>query len=235
MAGKKESGKGKERSETGIPGFDKLCEGGFYANSINLVIGSAGSGKTTFGLQYLYHGATKAGENGLYISFEPETKELFVAGKKQGMDFEELDKKGSVKIVKLNNTSSIAAVEKQVKDLIKKYNAKRVCFDPLNVFALDLPAGKNPRKQIYDLTNALKSLGVTVVLVAEANEETVGVQNLPEEVVFAKFFADSVTEIYASGLGGAGDRSIRIAKMRMTNNVRGPQSMEITDKGIRIL
>ena len=65
---------GKEiRIVTGIPGFDKLCEGGLIDDSLNLVIGNAGAGKTTFLLQFLYNGATKFNERGIYVSFESES------------------------------------------------------------------------------------------------------------------------------------------------------------------
>ena len=241
MAAKKSSGgsksseKVKERHATGIPGFDRLCEGGFYKHSVNLVVGSPGAGKTTFLLQFLHYGATKDGENGLYVSFEPEIEDLYIAGEKQGMDFRALDKANKVKIIKMSTSGSALAMASKLKGLIHKYKAQRICLDPLNDFVLYLPKGKNARSQMYDMANSLKQLGVLVVLSGEANEETVGVQNLPEEITFAKFFADSVVELYASGLGGAGDRAIRISKMRMTKNVRGPQSMEITDKGLKVL
>ena len=37
----------KNRCPTGIPGFDVLCQGGFYKNSINAILGGPGAGKTT--------------------------------------------------------------------------------------------------------------------------------------------------------------------------------------------
>src|SRR3989338_6735129 len=46
----------QKRVPTGIPNFDTLIEGGFLKDSVNLVAGSAGSGKTIFALQFLVNG-----------------------------------------------------------------------------------------------------------------------------------------------------------------------------------
>src|SRR3989344_2847071 len=67
-----------ERIPSGIPGFDDLIEGGFKVGSINLLAGSAGSGKTIFSIQFLVEGI-KRGEAGVYITFEEKREKLFDA------------------------------------------------------------------------------------------------------------------------------------------------------------
>ena len=47
------------RINSGVPGFDSLIEGGFESESINLVVGGSGSGKTIFALQFLLEGVKK--------------------------------------------------------------------------------------------------------------------------------------------------------------------------------
>ena len=42
-----------EMVDSGIPGLDKIIEGGFVKNSVNLLAGTTGTGKTLFGCQYL--------------------------------------------------------------------------------------------------------------------------------------------------------------------------------------
>lgn len=46
-----------ERVSSGISGLDKLVEGGYPRNSVVLISGGPGTGKTTFALQYIYSGA----------------------------------------------------------------------------------------------------------------------------------------------------------------------------------
>lgn len=227
--------KKEERCATGIQGFDKLCEGGFIEDSLNLIVGNAGSGKTTFLLQFLYNGATKFNENGLYLSFEPEIKDLNRAGMKQGMNFQELDKQGKCKIIKANPNSTIKSLQEDIGKLVIKNDIKRICIDPVNVFSLSLPKELNMRKQLYDLLSWLKGLGVCVLVAGESDEDFGGKYDISDEIKFTKYSVDCVVELFSSGISGKGDRALRISKMRMTKHFRGPIGMEITDKGMKVL
>ena len=64
------------RLATGIPGFDELIEGRFPKGRTIILTGPAGSGKTTFGIQFLYIGITLFGENGLFITLEEEVSDI---------------------------------------------------------------------------------------------------------------------------------------------------------------
>ena len=49
-----------------------------------------------------------------------------------------------------------------------------------------------------------------------------------------EFIADSVITVHNSGIGGEGDRAIRVLKMRRTNHTKGPGPMSISKKGVNI-
>ena len=55
-----------ERVASGIPGLDKHMQGGFIKDSVNLISGATGTGKSIFGLQYIWHGLQKK-ENGVFM------------------------------------------------------------------------------------------------------------------------------------------------------------------------
>ena len=55
---------------TGINGFDEIAGGGLPAGRPTLVCGSAGCGKSLFGLEFLMRGAMQYGEPGVLMSFE---------------------------------------------------------------------------------------------------------------------------------------------------------------------
>ena len=63
------------RISTGIPGLDPLIEGGFLENSVNLVTGETGTGKTIFCAQFLWDGLQK-GDSGLYITLEERPEDI---------------------------------------------------------------------------------------------------------------------------------------------------------------
>jgi len=58
------------KAPTGIEGLDEITTGGLPAGRTTLVCGSAGSGKTVFGLEFLVHGALNFGEPGVFMAFE---------------------------------------------------------------------------------------------------------------------------------------------------------------------
>src|SRR5438445_10985628 len=65
-----------ERVHTGIPGLDHVLEGGFPKGARVLLAGGAGCGKTICCGQYLYKGATRNGEPGVYVSTEEPPTEF---------------------------------------------------------------------------------------------------------------------------------------------------------------
>ena len=64
------------KAPTGIEGLDEITAGGLPAGRTTLVCGSAGSGKTIFGLEFLVHGAIDFGEPGVFMAFEETPNEL---------------------------------------------------------------------------------------------------------------------------------------------------------------
>ena len=65
----------EKRIPTGIKNFDQLIEKGFEKNSINMLVGGAGSGKSIFATQFLIEGMKK-GEKCLYVTFEEKKREI---------------------------------------------------------------------------------------------------------------------------------------------------------------
>jgi circadian clock protein KaiC len=62
---------------TGIKGFDQITEGGLPKNRTTLISGSAGSGKTLWGIDFLINGAFHYNEPGIFMSFEETEDELY--------------------------------------------------------------------------------------------------------------------------------------------------------------
>lgn len=224
-----------ERCPTGIIAFDKICEGGFVRNSVNAILGGPGAGKTTFLLQFLWNGIKKYGENGLFVSFEPDIEELREDALMFGWDFEKEENKGTCKFIKLSTKSSVSDLKAELMKIVAKYDIRRICMDPASLLSSNID-GKETRMLIYDLVSLLKRLKVTVIL---ANETPEGDLEMPgkedERDYFVRFLSDSCTSFYSSGLGGVTDRALRVVKMRRTNHLRGPIPFQITDTGINVV
>jgi len=226
-----------ERCPSGVPGFDDLCQGGLVRNSVNVLIGGPGAGKTTFLMNFLWNGVNKFNENGLFVSFEPDVLELFKDASTYGWDFEKLDSRGTCKFMKVSPQTSMSELKKELTRVVTKYGIKRLCFDPVSMLGSMEGDESKARQEIYDLMALFKRLQVTVLFSDEApsQEEAAGVIMAGARSQFTRFLTDGVIDLYSSGLGGVSDRAVRIVKMRRTNHSRGPIPMHITNEGIVVL
>ena len=59
-----------EKTPTGINGLDDITDGGLPKGRPTLVCGSAGSGKTLMGMEFLVKGAKRYDEPGVFMAFE---------------------------------------------------------------------------------------------------------------------------------------------------------------------
>src|SRR6185369_5962602 len=78
------------KAPTGIDGLDQITSGGLPRGRPTLVCGSAGSGKTLFGVEFLVRGALEHGEPGVLVSFEETADELAANVASLGFDLGEL-------------------------------------------------------------------------------------------------------------------------------------------------
>ena len=76
--------------KTGIPGLDLIMSGGLKKDRSVIISGPPGSGKTTFGLQFLYSGAKDFDEPGVYITMSQNIDEIKNDCKSFGWDFDDL-------------------------------------------------------------------------------------------------------------------------------------------------
>src|SRR5260370_39252559 len=93
-----------ERVQTGVASLDKIIEGGLARGDTIIVAGQPGTGKTTLGLQFLYHGAVRCGENGVYASVIESGEKLKRNARRFGWDLDRLEKEGKLKLVSLQST-----------------------------------------------------------------------------------------------------------------------------------
>src|SRR5262249_47432756 len=64
------------KSPTCIRGLDAVTQGGLPQGRPTLLCGSAGCGKTLFGMTFLYNGAVEYNEPGVFLAFEEQPEDL---------------------------------------------------------------------------------------------------------------------------------------------------------------
>jgi len=211
------------RVSSGISGFDELCEGGFAANSTNLVIGESGTGKTTFMLQFLYAGAIVHSEGGIFISFGQNAEEISESADSFGWSLSKAY--SNLKVASINPQKSLRAIGEEIRGLISESGAKRVCIDCLELVIADKET--EMLEFVLELFKSIKKAGVCAIISYNAKENS---DNRELEVI--KSLADGIIQLLPSWSDEETDRALRIVKMRETAHSRGHNLFEITDKGM---
>src|SRR5690554_2684009 len=75
---------------TGIAGLDEITNGGLPAGRPTIITGTAGCGKTLFGIEFLVRGITEYGEPGVFMAFEETAEELTANVRSLGFDLDQL-------------------------------------------------------------------------------------------------------------------------------------------------
>ena len=85
--------------KTGIKGLDDVLFGGIPRGNITLVAGTAGTGKTTLGVEFVYRGARQFNEPGVIVLFEVAPDKLVRDAALFGWDLRELERDGRLKMI----------------------------------------------------------------------------------------------------------------------------------------
>lgn len=223
-----------ERVKSGIPGLDKLTEGGFVKGSVNLVAGTTGTGKTIFCCQYLLDGLRK-GENGVYLTLEQSKDEILRDVSVFGWDeeFREFINQNKLKM-EFTFPTSIKKLGEFVLDMIEKINAKRFVLDSLSVATMGWEVSSDIskiRREVFELMVALKKRGVTSLLITEVPETDVKALS---KFGFEEFVSDGIVKLYYIGIGGEDFMHLEIRKMRRTKHARGLYPMNFTKNGLTV-
>ena len=242
------------RTKTGIQGLDKALNGGFPVNNIVLISGGAGTGKSTFCLQYLVNGAALFGERGLYISTEQDKSELYKQAAGFGWKLEDFELKNLIKIVYFDITGAGMFPEK-LNAYIQDFKPKRLIIDSLTTLTDSLiVSGIGDDKQfsmvqiaetvnpiprteqivtkniLYRLFKEIKKFGLTTLLTTEMpeNQMTLSADGVSE------FIADGVLAMHYLGIGGSNSRTMQVRKMRYTKHEEGIMDYKIGVSGIEV-
>jgi len=223
-----------KRVPSGISGFDELIEGGFEKNSTILVAGSAGTGKTTFGLQFLYYGAVKYNEPGILISFEESKESYYRHNAEYGWNFEELEKKGLFRVLEYKPHQVGRLLEQgggPIKDAIQQMKAKRLVIDSITSYGLLFKDEYQQRESILRFFELIKKWDCTSIIISEMS---------PKEAETTKgsvgFLVDAVISLYYEKKEEKDVRvhSLEILKMRGTRHTNKVCALNFEKEGIKI-
>ncbi|MEY4744413.1 MAG: hypothetical protein RL272_358 [Candidatus Parcubacteria bacterium] len=228
-----------EKIRTGIAGFDDLAEGGLPKGRAVVVSGTAGSGKTVFGLEFLYRGATDFGEGGVFVTFEERRDDLVKDVEGFGWDLAELEKKGRLAFVDASGVAEhqvevgeydFGALIARIRYAVSKAGAKRVVIDSVAALFLRYKDQAIVRRELFKMIDILRRLGVTTLITAERVRD----EDASSRFGVEDFVADSVIFLYNSPVGRERERQIEIVKLRGAGYQTGKHPFLIGGGGLTV-
>ncbi|NJE05631.1 ATPase [Thermococcus sp. M36] len=233
-----------KRVSSGIPGFDDLIAGGFPVGTTILVTGPTGSGKTTFGVQFVYKGVEQYGEPGVIVTLEERAQDLRREMKAFGWDLEKYERERKLAIIDgVSAVVGLPSEEQYVLEgnlnaedflrylyrVVKAIDAKRVVIDSIPSIAFRLRKEDEIREVLLQLNTILLEMGVTSILTTEAPDpgrgkiSRYGIEEYIARGVILLDFVEKEVEL---------KRYLLIRKMRETRHSMKKYPFEITEEGV---
>ena len=222
-----------ERVKIGIAGLDDMLGGGLIPGSICAVIGTYGTGKTTYSLNFIWAGLVK-NENVIYISLEEGKERIQHYMKQKGWDIDRyLDKK--LHILKLDPTDFNLAnnkIKNELPLLIKELNATRVVIDPVSLFEDLFDTDAVRRQEMFRFVEGLRDQNCTVMMTTETNVEYPFssrhglIEYLSDTVIVLRYVRTSeLTDVHLA---------LEVVKMRMSAHSREIKPYEIMQDHVEV-
>ena len=222
------------RIDLGIDGLDRMIHGGVPERSLMVVFGGAGTGKTTFGLQFLDHGLEQ-GERAVFITLEESRERVINSATEKGYPYDEYVDEELLAVVDVDPiemANSLTSIRNELPTLIEEFGATRLVLDSVSLLEMMYEDRAVRRNEIYDFSRSLKAAGVTSLLTSEASDRNpyasrFGIVEYLTDAVFVLQYVrpDDFRETRLA---------IEIQKIRDANHSREKKPYEITNEGISV-
>jgi circadian clock protein KaiC len=221
----------RKRLPTGIDGLDEMSRGGLFDKSLTLVSGATGTGKSLLASQFVAGGAHR-GERAILFSFEESRDQLARNAQAWGLDFEQLERDGLLRVV--SRTPEAASLEDHLlimKRSIAEFRPDRIAVDSLT--ALERIATVQAfREYLLGLTFHIKSQAMLGLVTATSH----GLNgSLSSGTLHVSTVSDTVVLLQYVARGAEIRRAINLLKQRGSDHDKAIREFRIDDQGMHIL
>ena len=218
------------RVSSGVKTLDEMCGGGFFKDSIILATGATGTGKTLLVSKFLQNGCL-SGERAILFAYEESRAQLSRNAHSWGIDFEELEKKGLLKILCVYPESAVLEDHLQIiKSEIAEFKPSRIAIDSLSALARGV-SNNAFRQFVIGVTGFAKQEEITGFF-TNTNDQFMGAHSITESHIST--ITDTILLLQYVEIRGQMSRAINVFKMRGSWHDKGIREYTISDKGPEI-
>jgi circadian clock protein KaiC len=218
------------RITSGSEELDRMCGGGFFRDSIILVSGATGTGKTLMVTEFM-EGGVENGERCLIFAFEESREQLFRNATGWGVDYGRMEKEGKLKVVcRYPETTGLENHLIMMKEIIEEFKPNRVAVDSLSALER-VSTLKGFREFIIGLTSFIKQQEVgglftstTPTLLGGSSITEAHISTITDSIILLRY-----VEMY-----GEMRRGITVLKMRGSMHDKDIREFSIDNRGMHI-
>jgi len=218
------------RISSGNEELDRMCGGGFFRDSVILVSGATGTGKTLTVTQFL-RGGVEAGERCLLLAFEESREQLFRNARGWGFDFETMERDGMLRVV--CDYPEVSGLEDwliSIKRLVEEFKPNRVAVDSLSALERG-GTTKAFREFLIGLTSFIKHQEIAG-LFTSTTSTLMGGQSITEAHIST--LTDSIILLRYVETFGEMKRGITVLKMRGSMHDPDIREFSIDREGMHV-
>ncbi|HJQ12674.1 MAG TPA: circadian clock protein KaiC [Gemmatimonadaceae bacterium] len=218
------------RISSGNRDLDDMCGGGFFRDSVTLVSGATGTGKTLTVTQFLQGGAT-SGERCLLLAFEESRDQLIRNANGWGFDFEKMERDGMLRVVcDYPDLSGLEDWLITIQQIISDFKPQRVALDSLSALE-NVGTLKAFREFVIGLTSFLKHQEITGMFTATTGS-LMGGDSITESNIST--LTDSIVLLRYVEMFGEMKRGLTVLKMRGSAHDKAIREFTIGKGGMQM-
>jgi circadian clock protein KaiC len=215
------------RVSSGNPTLDQMCGGGFFKDSIILATGATGTGKTLL-VSIFLQDACKNGQRAMLFAYEESRAQLFRNASSWGIDFEEMERKGLLKI--LCSYPESAGLEDHlqiIKSEISEFKPARIAIDSLSALARGV-SNNAFRQFVIGVTGYAKQEEITGFF-TNTTDQFMGSHSITDSHIST--ITDTILMLQYVEIRGEMSRALNVFKMRGSWHDKGIREYTISDHG----
>jgi circadian clock protein KaiC len=218
------------RISSGSVELDRMCGSGFFRDSVILVSGATGTGKTLTVTQFLKGGAA-VGERCLLLAFEESREQLFRNAIGWGADFETMERDGMLRVV--CDYPEVEGLEDwllTIQRIVEEFKPQRVALDSLSALERGGTA-KAFREFVIGLTSFIKHQEITG-LFTSTTSSLMGGSSITEAHIST--LTDSIILLRYVEMFGEMKRGLTVLKMRGSKHDKRIREFSIDETGMHL-